>query len=151
MVNTPIEFSAPGVDAEQIVREIQETVARKTADGLYADARIARAERFNLVNLKNDEDFLAFYLRSLREASFVDINDFEIRERRNSPLAPLLVKFKQTVWKLLKFYTYRLWSQQNTVNGLVVTGVEALDEKYQEKIKRLEARIAELERKLPKG
>jgi hypothetical protein len=47
----------------------------------------------------------------------------------------------------LKFYTYRLWSQQNTVNGLVVTGVEALDEKYQDKLKRLEARIAELEKK----
>ena len=146
MVNTPIEFSAPGVDAEQIVREIQETVARKTADGLYADARIARAERFNLVNLKNDEDFLAFYLRSLREASFVDINDFEIRERRNSPLAPLLVKFKQTVWKLLKFYTYRLWSQQNQINGLVITALEGLEEQSAARIAALEKRIVELEK-----
>jgi hypothetical protein len=75
----------------------------------------------------------------------VDINDFPIRERRATPLAPLLVRLKTGLWKLLKFYTYRLWSQQNTVNGLVVTGVEALDEKYQEKLRRLEARIADLE------
>jgi hypothetical protein len=34
------------------------------------------------------------------------------------------------------------------VNGLLVTGVEALDEKYQERIKRLEARIVELEKRL---
>lgn len=148
MPNAPIEIGAPGVDTEQIVRDIQDAVARKTEQGVYADARIARAERFNLVNLKNDEDFLAFYLRSLREAAFVDINDFDIRERRASALAPLLVRLKRTIWKLLKFYTYRLWSQQNTVNGLVVTGVEALDEKYQERIKQLEARVAELEARM---
>ena len=137
--------AAPGVDVEKLVREIQETVDRKAAEGVYADARIARAERANLVNFRNDDEFLAFYLTSLREASAVDINDFEIRERRAGALAPFLVKLKKVIWGLLKFYTYRLWSQQNTVNGLLVTGLESLHEKYDEKIKRLEARIAELE------
>lgn len=147
MSDPAFQVGAPGVNVEQLVAEIRAEVARKADEGAYADARIARAERLNLANLKDDEDFLATYLRSLREAAFVDINDFEIRERRASALAPLLVRFKQTVWKTLKFYTYRLWSQQNMVNGLLVTGVEALDEKYQERIKRLEARIAELEAK----
>ncbi len=150
MAEPIFQVGAPGVDVEQLVAEIQATVARRTEEGAYADARIARAERLNLANLKDDEDFLACYLRSLREASFVDINDFDIRERRATPVAPLLVKFKQTLWKVLKFYTYRLWSQQNMVNGLLVTGIESLDEKYQERIKRLEARIAELEARSPK-
>jgi hypothetical protein len=141
------EIGAPGVDTGRIVQEIRETVARKAAEGVYADARVARAERFNLVNLKDDEEFLAFYLRTLREAAFVDINDFEIRERRASALAPLLVALKKTLWKLLKFYTYRLWSQQNTVNGLLVTGIESLDEKYADRLRRLEARVQELERR----
>ena len=149
MADPVFDVGAPGVDTEKLVEEIRAAVARKTDEGLYADARIARAERFNLVNLKNDEDFLAFYLRSLREAAFVDINDFEIRERRETAAAPFLVRLKKSIWKLLKFYTYRLWSQQNTVNGLVVTGIEALDEKYQERLKRLESRIAELERNGP--
>ena len=52
---------------------------------------------------------------------------------------------KKTIWSLLRFYTYRLWSQQNNVNGLLVTGVETLDEKYGKKIKQLEARVAQLE------
>jgi hypothetical protein len=143
------QIGADGVDTERLVREIREAVARKASNGDYADARIARAERANLVNLRHDEEFLAFYLRSLREAAFVDINDFEIRERRASALAPLLVRMKQTIWKFLKFYTYRLWSQQNTINGLLVTGVEALDEQYKEKLARLEARIAELEKHGP--
>jgi hypothetical protein len=147
MTKPLFEIGADGVDAERIVREIRETVARKGDEGVYADARIARAERANLANLRDDEEFLGYYLKSLREAAFVDINDFEIRERRASAAAPLLVKLKTTIWKLLKFYTYRLWSQQNTVNGLMVTGIESLDEKYGAKIKQLEARIAQLEKK----
>ena len=144
-MSIPVEINAPGIDVEQLMAEIDAAVARKAADGAYADARIARAERTNLLNLRNDEEFLSFYLRSLREASFVDINDFDIRERR-SALAPLLLALKKTIWKLLKFYTYRLWSQQNTVNGLLVTGIECMEEQYRERIARLEARIEDLER-----
>jgi hypothetical protein len=143
-MSIPVEINAPGVDVAKIMAEIEETVARKAAQGAYADARVARAERTNLLNLRNDEEFLAFYLRSLREAVFVDINDFEIRERR-SVAAPLLIALKKIIWKLLKFYTYRLWSQQNTVNGLLVTGVESLEEHYRERIARIESRVAALE------
>lgn len=146
-MSSTVEIGAPGVDTEKLMAELEARVARKAEQGAYADARIARAERTNLLNLKDDEEFLGFFLKCLREAAFVDINDFEIRERR-SAAAPLLVRLKKTIWKLLKFYTYRLWSQQNTVNGLLVTGVESLDDKYREQIKRLEARVAELEKRL---
>lgn len=140
-----LRVGAPGVDTEALVRELRDTVARKQAEGVYADARIARAERTNLLHLRNDEDFLAFYLQSLREAALVDINDFEIRERR-AGLAPLLVRLKKSIWSLLKFYTYRLWSQQNAINGLFVTGLESLDDTYKTRLQRLEARLAELEK-----
>ena len=143
-----IELRAPGVDTEAIVRDIQDTVARKNEQGVYADARVARAERTNLVNLRDDEGFIGFYLTALREASSIDINDFDIRERRASVYAPLLVRLKKTIWSLLKFYTYRLWSQQNMVNGLFVTGMESMNEQTTSKIKQLEARVAELEKKL---
>jgi len=146
-MSTPIEIGAPGIDTEKLMAELLARVERKAEQGAYADARIARAERTNLLNLKNDEEFLGFFLKCLREAAFVDINDFEIRERR-SAAAPLLVRLKKTIWKLLKFYTYRLWSQQNTVNGLLVTGIESLDDKYRDQIKQLEARVAELEKRL---
>jgi hypothetical protein len=143
-----IELRAPGVDTEAIVRDIQETVARKNEQGVYADARVARAERTNLINLRDDEGFIGFYLTALREASSIDINDFDIRERRASVYAPLIVRLKKTIWSLLKFYTYRLWSQQNMVNGLFVTGMESMNEQTTSRIKALEARVAELEKKL---
>jgi hypothetical protein len=137
------EIGADGVDAAKIVEEIHASVRKKIEDGDYADARIARAERANFANLRNDEPFLAFYLQCLRDAVSVDISDFEIRERRRF-LAPLLVRLKKIIWSLLKFYTYRLWSQQNQVNGLIVTALEGLDEKYAAKIKALEAEIQKL-------
>jgi len=138
------QVGAEGVDVEAVVREVEETVQRKIEEGVYQDARIARAERTNLARLRQDDAFLGFYLRCLRDAVFVDISDFEIRERRRG-LAPLLVGVKKGLWNLLKFYTYRLWSQQNQVNGLLVTAVEGLEEQTAEKIRRLEERVAQLE------
>ncbi|MDD2519943.1 MAG: hypothetical protein PHR34_03245 [Kiritimatiellae bacterium] len=145
MTDTPaLSIGAPGFDVDRLVADLQATVDRKMADGLYADARVARAERTNLVHLRASDDFIAFYLTCLREAVFVDISDYEIHERRRF-LGPLLVAFKKTVWKLLKFYTYRLWSQQNQVNGLVVTALEGMEDQTASKLAALEQRIAELE------
>jgi hypothetical protein len=145
MTDKPMfEIGAAGVDTAAIVADIRSTVADKMAKGLYMDPRIARAERTNLMNLKNEEQFLAFYLECLREAVFVDINDFEIFERR-ATLGRLSIGLKRLIWKLLKFYTYRLWSQQNQVNGLLLSAIEGVETKYRDKIKELEAKIARLE------
>lgn len=138
------EIGADGVDVERLVADIRETVAAKMQSGAYAGAQLAKAERFNLANLKKDENFLDFYMESLKEAVTVDINDYAIVERRRG-IGFLLVGFKQTVWKLLKFYTYRLWSQQNHVNGLLLSSVEEVDRKYRDKIRVLEERLAKLE------
>ncbi len=139
-----LEIGADGVDAARIVEEVRAAVARKTEAGVYRDLRIAQAERHNLQNLRDDEKFLRFYLECLHEAACVDINDFDIRERRRCG-AGLLVAFKKAIWQLLKFYTYRLWSQQNQVNGLLVTALESLDEKYRARLAALERQLAVLQ------
>ena len=138
------EIGAAGIDTAAIVADIRATVADKKARQLYTDPRIARAERTNLMNIKDDEEFLAFHLECLRESVFVDINDFEIVERR-SALGGLSISLKRLIWALLKFYTYRLWSQQNQVNGLLLSAVEGVEMKYRDKIKELEQKIARLE------
>jgi len=146
MSNAIFEIGADGVDAGRIVAGIQASVAEKMKNGAYTDARIARAERTNIANLKNEEHFLAFYLECLNDAVQVDINDFEIHERRNM-FSGLLITIKKTIWKLLKFYTYRLWSQQNQTNALLLSAVESMEERYSEKIRQLEDRIAKMESK----
>lgn len=144
MSESIFKIETSGVDAERIVAEIQATVARKMAEGAYSDPRIARAERLNLANLKSEEQFLTFYLDCLREAVFVDISDFEIVERR-ARFSGALVMLKKVIWKLLKFYTYRLWSQQNQVNGLLLAAAEGIHASAQERIHKLEERVAALE------
>ena len=151
MSATPIlSIGAPGLDVDRLVADLQATADRKMKDGVYADARVARAEKTNLVHLRGSDDFITFYLTCLRDAVFVDISDFEIRERRRF-LSPLLVSFKKTIWKLLKFYTYRLWSQQNQINGLVITALEGLEEQSAARLAVLEKRLAELEQKTGHG
>ena len=147
MSATPIlSIGAPGLDVDRLVADLQATADRKMKDGVYADARVARAEKTNLVHLRGSDDFITFYLTCLRDAVFVDISDFEIRERRRF-FSPFLVGIKKTLWKLLKFYTYRLWSQQNQVNGLVITALEGIEEQSAARIAALEKRIADLEKK----
>lgn len=143
---TYFSIGADGVNAEKIMADIKARVAEKTERGAYRDMRIAQAERANLVNLSDDESFLKYYLECLRNAVFVDINDFEIRERRRF-WSVFFVALKKVIWNILKFYTYRLWSQQNQINGLLVTAVESLDEKYRARIEKLERQLAAAEDK----
>ncbi len=141
--DTLFEIGADAVDAAAIMARIREAVARKRDAGVYADARIALAERYNLDTLRGDETFLERYLECMRDAVQVDINDFVISERRR--FSRPLVIFKNLVWKLLKFYTYRLWSQQNQINGLLLAAVDEADRLYKERLNNLEARVAALQ------
>jgi hypothetical protein len=142
------EIAAPGLDVKALVSEIQQTVDRKQKEGAYTDARVARAERSNLANLRQEEGFVSFYLECLREAVFVDISDFEIVEKRRK-YAGILVPLKRLIWNMLKFYTYRLWSQQNQVNGLLMSAVDSMETAYRARISALEQRIKDLESRRP--
>lgn len=139
------EIGAEGVDVDALVAQIRSEVSRKAEEGVYADARIGRAERHNLMYMADSEELLRFYLSCLRDTVHVDINDYDIQDRRDGFSGKMLVKMKTVIWKLLKFYTHRLWHQQNQINGLTVTAIESSFQHYEKKIAELEQRIAELE------
>ena len=145
MTESIFQIGASGLDTGAVVEDIKATVKRKAEQGLYADPRIARAEKTNLCSL-SDREFDQYYLECLRDAVYVDITDFEIQERR-ACCQGLLVGFKRLIWKMLRFYTYRLWSQQNEVNAILLSATEALDNRYRDKIEELETRMAKLEEK----
>jgi len=46
---------------------------------------------------------------------------------------------------MLRFYTFRLWSQQNQINGLLLAAIEGIHDQKNERIAALEARINALE------
>lgn len=140
-----VDLRVEGVDVEALVREVREEVAKKRREGVYSDARIGRAERHNLMYMADSEELLRFYLGCLREGVEVDINDFQIEDRRAGIKGRVLVKMKTVIWKLLKFYTFRMWYQQNQINGLMVTAIETSFQQYEKKIAALEKRIEDLE------
>ena len=140
------EIGAPGIDVDRIVQEVRASVEDKRRRGIYNDARVARAELANLSNLRDEDAFLSFYLECLRDTVFVDISDFEIYERRPR-FSRFFIALKRLLWKLLKFYTYRLWSQQNQVNGLLLSAIEGIESRYSRRIAELEKRLAAIESK----
>jgi hypothetical protein len=143
-----VQVGAEGIDVEALVQEIRTEVSRKREEGVYADARIGRAERHNLMYMADSDELLRFYLRCLRDGVHVDINDYAIEDRRTGWKGRMLVRMKTLIWKLLKFYTFRMWHQQNQINALMVTALESSFQQYEKKIATLEARLAELEERL---
>ncbi len=141
-----ISIGADGIDAKAVVDEILARVAEKRERGEYDDETVARAEKNNLLSMKDDEEFLDRYVACLRQVVPVDINDFPIAERR-SLFAPLSKAVKKVLWKLLKFYTYRLWSQQNQTNGVLLGVIETMHRRHREEVEALKARISALEAK----
>jgi hypothetical protein len=146
----PIVIGADGIDVDRIVAELQARVDEKRRQGAYDDARVARAEKHNLLNLQDDDAFLDHYLTCLRQIVPVDINDFEIFERR-ARFAGFFVRLKKGIWSLLRFYTFRLWSQQNQTNALLLAAIEMLNTRNANRIRALEQRIEELEKRAPKA
>ena len=144
-----ILIGADGIDVHALVERILDTVADKRAAGVYDDEVVARAERNNLLLLQDDAQFMEQYLACLRQIVPVDINDFDIVERRGA-LAPVLVRLKKAIWKLLKFYTYRLWSQQNQTNAVLLAAIEIMQRRHKAEISELNERVEALE-KLVKG
>ena len=142
-----IHINAPGVETDAIIRDIHASAQQKAESGRYQAAGLGDPERFAPLAFKDNASFLAFYLENLRESAFVDIGDFEIVEKR-ARFTRLLVGLKKTIWSLLRFYTYRLWSQQNQINGLLLAAIEGLHDQQKEKISALEAKVEALERAL---
>ena len=141
-----IRIGADGIDVHAVEEEILAAVAAKRAAGVYDDELVSRAEKNNLLTIKDDEAFMEQYLTCLRQIVPVDINDFEILEKR-SRFAPVSKALKKVIWKLLKFYTYRLWSQQNQTNGILLAAIEIMDRRHKKETADLRARIEALEGK----
>ena len=80
METDKISIGADGIDAKAVVADILARVEQKRKQGVYDEARVARAEKNNLLTLKDDESFMEQYLLCLRQIVPVDMNDFEIIE-----------------------------------------------------------------------
>ncbi len=140
-----IHIAALGVDSGTLVQTLKDTVERKRRDGAYVKAGLDDESLGSPLAGGDNAAFLTSYMEHLRANVFVDITDFDIKERRTQFRRPL-VKIKKAIWGMLRFYTYRLWSQQNEINALLLAAAEGIHDQQRKHITQLEARVSELEK-----
>jgi len=141
-------IAADGIDVQKIMDKIRERVDEKKAAGVYDKYNLDNITNLEVAEAKNDEDFLRYYLKIIRRTYLLDIDDFEIPSKRGI-LGKPAVWLKKIIWKLLKFYTYRMFTQQREFNLQIVHTLVALnskiDKNHRETLKKFEELKASLE------
>lgn len=141
MTDDKFKIGTEGVDAEGVMAEVRRRVEAKRARGVYNQFSLADAgHEHDTIALKQGNEYFDYYLKSLLLASEIDINDFEIASK--SPLfGRPVVWLKKLIWKLLKFYTFRLFSQQRDFNARVAVILQGMDRRYSRKLAELDEKI----------
>ena len=127
-MNDIFEIGADGVDVKGVMRDIEERVARKKRAGVYDRYDLSRIASLELKNVKSEADFLDYSLKVIQQTWDIDIGDFPIYSK-GGMLGKPFVLLKKTIWKLLKFYTYRLFSQQKEFNCQITNAITSLNRK----------------------
>jgi hypothetical protein len=126
------------VDVKEIVHAVKERVEKKKAAGVYDKYNLVGVTKLEVSQAKSEEDFLRYRLKALRKSWEIDIGDFEIPSK-GGILGRPAVWLKRLLWFLLKFYTFRLFTQQRDFNLQVVHTLDALDRKIEKLGQRLDA------------
>ena len=137
------EIQTPGIDTEAIMATIRQRVEEKRHAGVYARYNLSAIKAIEMDNLKSDEAYLEYYLRTIWRAADIDLGDFEIPSK-TPVIGKPVVLLKKVIWKLLKFYTFRLFSQQKDFNAKMVSVAEGINRKVDRRLAVLEDRVERL-------
>jgi len=143
--NNIFQISGTGIDTSTIIKTIEANLIKRKTKGAYSCVKPWDSYLSN----PSDNSDLENYIAIAKELVLVDINDFEI-EDKHPIFNHIIVISKKILWKCLKFYTYRLWRQQNDINSLLLSITEAIEEKNRIIIKQLQEKITQLEDSIKK-
>ena len=133
-------ITGDAINVTEIMEKIKQRVKEKREAGLYDKYNLSKASRLGIDEIQSEEEFLEYYLKLIEETADVDISDFEIVSKGGLQ-GRFIVGVKTIIWKLLKFYTYRLFSQQKEFNAQAVNTIMSLNkkiDKLSEKISKTE-------------
>ena len=143
-------LSAPAIDAEALVGRIRERVEEKRRSGAYEGYDLEGVAALDFERELSEEDFLRYYLQVVERLSDVNYGDFEIVSK-GGPFGRLEVLLKKSIWKLLRFYTYRLFSQQREFDCQVAEALRSHYRWSRSEIDRLRGEISALRGRLEEG
>ena len=136
----------PGQDVREAMAEIRDRVEKKRREGHFDDYELTDVKSMAVENFKTDEAYLDYYLDATRRAANIDLGDFKIESKTSA--GRLLVGLKKIIWKLLKFYTFRLFSQQKEFNAMAASTLQGMSQKVNRRLAALEKEIERLNEKL---
>jgi hypothetical protein len=142
-MNETFEINTPGVDVKNVMAGIRERVEKKRSSGLYERYNLSGLRAMELENIKDGEAYLDYYLKTIWKAADIDLGNFPITSKTYI-LGEPVVWLKKIIRQLLKFYTYRLFSQQKDFNAKTASIVYGINRKFERKISVLEGKIEAL-------
>ena len=122
------EINTEGVDTGDIMRQVRERIEKKRKAGVYDRYNLTGITKLEVAEARSEEDFLRYSLKMLQRTHEIDIADFAI-PNKGGPFGWVEVIVKKVLWHLLKFYTWRMWTQQREFNAQVVNTLRALNRK----------------------
>lgn len=132
-----MNISSQGIDVDKIMREIKERVETKKKEGVYNKYNLEQLVIKDAEQLKTEKDFLNYYMELIQHTCDINIGDFDIPSKGGMFGKPV-AKFKRVVWVLLRFYTYRLFSQQKEFNFQLVNTIMSLNKRIDELEKKMQ-------------
>jgi len=111
----------------------------------YQNYDLSKVSRYLLASIKDQKQYINENIKIINKSWAIDINDFEILIKKEGILSLLEFLFKKVIWKLLKFYTYRLFSQQREFNMQMKDAVTLLYSDYQKRLNIIETSIKKLQ------
>ena len=143
------EIPSTRINTDAIMEEIRKKIKEKEESGVYHHYNLSKINTLELQDVENEEDFLEYYLKAVSSTWAVDINDWEIINK-GGILGKPAVTLKKIIWKLLKFYTFRLWSQQREFNAQIANTISAINKKHDSELKEIKKQIEEYQARLKK-
>ena len=144
------DITAPALDAEALAAEVRERVRKKKESGAYDDYDLSGIASLDYEKELSEEDFLRYYLQVVERLSDLNYGDFEIASK-GGRFGRAEVLLKKTIWKLLRFYTYRLFSQQREFDCQVAQALVSHYRWSRKEIDRLSGEIASIRRSIGEG
>jgi len=141
-----LSIATGGIDPEAIMAEIRARVEERKESGGYRAYDLAAVRARELDNIRIDYERLSDCLPDLWRTANVDLGDFPIPAKTPGLGVPVAA-LKKVIWKLLKFYTFRLFSQQKEFNARAAVLLQAVILRYEGRLAELEERIGRLEKR----
>lgn len=129
------------IDILSIYDEINKNISVRQEMGVYEHYDLSKMTHLYLQDVSGLDESYDLHLKTIKRSWAIDINDFEIPLRKKGVLGFFEKTIKKIIWKLLKFYTFRLFSQLREYNLQVSNAIQSMDKSFDQRLNKINSQI----------